>query len=137
MATAEADAAVLALLAGITSPVALTTNVNLFLGPALGPDDTRPQKSVFVTATGGPRNDRLCGTTHDYRILTVQVIVRADPSDYDGGQALARACRDAIHCATISGYVDAGVREPDPYYLRTDEDGRHLWTMNVNLTRIT
>lgn len=135
MPTAQPDAAVLALLEAITSPVALDAGRNLFYGPAYDPEATHPAESVFVLGTGGPTNARFCGTSTDWREYTVQVMIRADRSNYTGGQSLARACLDACHCATVSGYVDCQVREPDPTYLRIDTRGRHLWSINVRLWR--
>jgi hypothetical protein len=138
MATAAPDAAIVTLLDAITSPVALVPNVNLILGPILPPAATVRGKCVFVTATGGPDNYRYCGVAHDHQRATVQVSIRADVADYAGGQALARACWSACHCPTLpSGYTDVQVREPDPYYLRMDASGFHLWAFNVILVRDT
>lgn len=137
MATAEADAAVVTALDAISSPYALTSGINLFLGPPIEPDAGRPSDAVFVTSTGGPLNGRFCGTSSDLRMTTIQVVTRADRANFTAGQAMARACRDALHCAPPTGYVDCLVREPDPYYLKTDAAGRHFWALNAVLVRTT
>lgn len=138
MAAAEADDAVITLLDAVASPVALTVGVNLFRGPMQVPDATRPGLVVCVTSTGGGINSRMVGSTKDLRQTFVQVMVRADRSDYARGIQLARACRDALHCPTIpDGYCDVQVREPDPYYVSRQAEGRHVWAMNVMLLRST
>jgi hypothetical protein len=138
MATAEADAAVLALLDAITSPLSLDSGRNLFLGPMLDPSATRPNNSVCVLATGGALMARLVSSSQDWRTPTVQVTVRADRSDYDGGIALARACLSACQAPSSmpSGYTDCQVREADVTYIQRDAQGRHLWSFNVQLIRV-
>lgn len=138
MPTAEADAAVRTLLEAITSPVPLDAGRNLFLGPAGLPSAHKVQKAVFVLSTGGPLMARLVGSTLDWRTPTVQVTVRADASDYEGGLALARACLAACQAPASmpTGYTDCAVREADPTYLQRDAAGRHVWALNVQLVRV-
>lgn len=138
MPTAEADAAVLALLDALTTPVALDSGKNLFLGPMLDPSATRPALCVCVLSTGGALMARLVGSTLDWRTPTVQVVVRADRADYERGIALARACLAACQAPTSmpSGYTDCAVREADVTYLQRDATGRHLWAFNAQLIRV-
>lgn len=138
MPTAEADNAVLTLLDAITSPVALDAGRNLFLGPMLDPPSaTRPHTCVTVLATGGALMARLVGGANalDWRTPTVQVVVRADRSDYDRGIALARACLEACQVPTSmpSGYSDCQVREAGVTYMQRDAQQRFLWSFNVQL----
>lgn len=137
MPTAEADAAVLELLDAITTPVALDSGRNLFLGPMLDPSATRPALCVCVLSTGGALMARLVGSSLDWRTPTVQVVVRADRADYARGLEIARACLAACHCPASmpSGYTDCAVREADVTYLQRDATGRHLWSFNVQLIR--
>jgi len=140
MPTAEADNAVQTLLEAITSPVALDAGRNLFLGPMVDPNATRPHTCVTVLATGGALMARLIGGSgaKDWRTPTVQVTVRADRSDYDRGIALARACLTAcqVPASMPTGYSDCQVREADVTYLQRDAVGRHLWSFNVQLWRV-
>lgn len=138
MPTAEADAAVLSLLDAVTSPVALVSGKNLFLGPMIDPSATRPALCVCVLSTGGAIMARLVGSSLDWRTPTVQVVVRADRADYERGIALARACLAACQAPTSmpSGYTDGAVREADVTYLQRDATGRHLWAFNVQLIRV-
>lgn len=133
MPTAEVDSAILALLEAITSPVALDAGVNLFLGPMVDPNATRPHTCVCVLATGGALMARLVGSSLDWRTPTAQVVVRADRSDYDRGIALARACLQAcqVPSSIPTGYSDCQVREADVTYVQRDAQGRHLWSFNV------
>lgn len=129
MTTAYADAAVIALLEPIASPIALTENANLFAGPLRDPEDGVPSKCVFVMQVNQRRDAVLV-----YEQLMVEV--RADRSDYVGGLALAWACEAALHCPASmpSGWTDCQVPN-GPFYARTDPDGRHIWRLDVAMVR--
>jgi hypothetical protein len=135
VSTAPADAAVLGLLEGVASPMVLTEGANLFLGPMLFPDAGRPSLCVCVLASGGPLMARLVGSSLDWSTPTVQVMVRADRSDYARGIALARACLAACQAPSSmpSGYSECAVMQGDVAYLSPDQVGRHLWSFNVLL----
>ena len=139
MPTAQSDAAVLALLEAITSPVALTEGQNLFYGPMMIPSSAVPGFVVCVLATGGDQNQRCIGSSVDVRRSSVQVLVRCDFSDYVRGQELARACLEALHCPSIpSGWTDVQVpNQPEPFYLGMEGEGRHVWSINVQMLRST
>ena len=132
MPTAEADNAVVTLLDAIAASSgnyeALAANVNLFLGPLRDPEDGVPAKCVFVV----PVNQRRDAV---FVYEQIMVEVRSDRNDFAGGLALARACKDALHCPTIpSGWTDCQV-PLGPFYARTDPVGRHIWRLDVSLCR--
>jgi hypothetical protein len=128
MTTAYADDAVVALLEPIATPIALTANANLFLGPMRDPEDGVPARCVFVVQSGQVRD-----SVFVYEQVLVEV--RADRSDYAGGLALARACESALHCPVIpSGWTDVQVPS-GPLYASTDAVGRHVWRLNVSMCR--
>jgi hypothetical protein len=139
MPTSEADAAVVTLLDTITASSgyydALAAGVNLFLGPVRSPEDGCPRKAVFVEMNR-ETSSRYCGSSSDWREAWVVVYVRGDRSDYTGVAALARACRDAIHCATVTGYTDCAI-DSGPNFIRTDDTGGIMWTLVARLIRAT
>jgi len=137
--TVESDAAIVTLLDAITTPVALDSGKNLFLGPLLPPSAHMGQLAVCVTATGGDMNIRTCGSSTDIVRATVQVAVRCDRSDYARGLALARACLRAIHGATPpTGWSDIQVpNQSEPIYTGIQGEGRHAWSINCQLLRST
>jgi len=116
--------------------IGLTLGTNLFAGPVRAyVDGTVPHQSVFCLATGGPPPEPFCGdpTNKDFRRSKVQVRTRSNLEDFDGGQTLTRNTRNAIHKASVVGYVDVEVLESEPNYLGKDEDGHHEWSINVEL----
>ncbi len=129
---ATPDAALTAILTGTNG---LTTGTNLFNGP-LRPRLTSgsPAVGVFVLASGGPqREGYLDGNANSPEIAnhSVQITVRGDSEDFEGGQTLARGVFTTVHNATVSGYFHVRVREAAPLYLGINNQGLHLWTMNI------
>lgn len=114
----------------------LTLGVNLFRGKEQPYSSTGiPHQAVFCLATGGPAPEAYLfgGTGVELRYPAVQILVRSNPRDFAGGQALVRTIRDAVHHATIAGYVEVRVAETEPNYVREDDEGHHAWTINVEL----
>lgn len=136
MPTAQPDAAVADALAA--AGLSLAKGVNLFRGPVRPDLLGVANKAVFCLATGGPRNERFLGTASDYRVSTVQIRVRTGPGEFDAGQTLARAIRDALHATQPEGYVSMQVREGEPNFLgQFADDDTYQWSLNVELERVT
>jgi len=129
MATAESEAAVVALIEPMASPVVLTAGSNLFAHPPREPETGIPSRSVFVSPVG-QRRDSV------FEYAQVMVEVYADRNDYDGGLALARACLALLHCPSSmpSGWTDCQV-PIGPFYARQDPAQRHVFRLDVSLCR--
>ena len=113
----------------------LTAGTNLFRSPPAGPDVVGlalPQESVWVWSSGGPAPEPFVGGGTEFRYSQVSIRVRSARDDFPGGTTLARSVRDAIHHATVSGYIRVFVRESDPAYLGATENG-HEWSIGVEL----
>lgn len=65
----------------------------------------------------------------------VQVRVRSNPRDLDGGRTLANQARAAVHTVVMDEYTETRVREGRPTYLgnRLDDKGSHHWSFNVEI----
>lgn len=118
-----------------TSVGYLTKDTNLFASKEQAAGDYIPHNSVFVLASGGPAPEAyVAGDTGDeQRFSALQIIIRSDPRDYNTGVTNARTVRDALHHATISGYVDVRVNETEPLYIGENDVGAHIWTTNLEL----
>ena len=125
----------------LNANTSLTTNVDLFLGPPgqYGVHGV-PSKAVFVyDGVGLTPEDYVQGGTHSpqYRQPVVTVRIRSDKRDWTSGQTLADTVRDALHDADFTGpledYHKCRVREDRASYLGEDEEGHHLFGLNVDL----
>lgn len=114
---------------------ALTTDTNLFASKQQAPVDGIPHLAVFVLPTGGPAPEAYVdgGSGSERRYSAVQVTSRSEPREYNAGKAFARVIRDALHHATIAGYLDVKVNETEPNYLGENDAGNHVWTSNLEL----
>lgn len=111
------------------------TSRNLWSGKLRAAEGRIPQECVFVLATGGfPPQGYADTTSINLRMSGVQVFVRSNPRDFEGGQSLARKVRDALHHATIAGYIDVQAVQAEPIYIEEDEDGLHTWSVNFEAT---
>jgi hypothetical protein len=120
-----------------TAVGALTLGTNLFRGP-IRPDEVNsiPTLSAFCLADSGPEPlDYLQGGAHTPQLKTfwVNVYIRSNAHEYEAGQTLARACRDALHDSPPSGYFASRVTSSEPFYLGMDEHGSHLFSITVRL----
>jgi hypothetical protein len=112
----------------------LTAGTNLFRGKRRPVGPYIPGESVFCLSTGGPGPEAYAdGTSIEEFHSAVDVSVRSDKDDFDGGQTLARAVRTAINHATIAGYIDVRIGTSDPLYIGEEDSGFHLWTINVEM----
>lgn len=123
-----------------TSPpggsLTLTLGTNLFIGPERAVEgSTIPAQAVFCLGSGGPQPRPYLGASvvGGQRLSRVQVVVRSTSDDFDGGEALARACLTRLERAELSGYYNCRVLESEPNYIGQNEHGLHRWTLNVEL----
>ena len=130
--------------AALTGAIGLTAGTNLFSGPVRAYTILEagtvvvPHKAVFCLATGGPPPMSFVngGSGTDYNWSVVQIRIRSDigsTSDFADGQTLARAVRDRLHKAVVTGYIEIRVRESEPNYLAQDDDGHHEWSINLEM----
>lgn len=106
---------------------------NVLITPELPTSEGGPGLGVFVSALGGGEDVPFLGSSVRHRVDRVSVLVRSHVGDYAGGLVLARAVRAAIHCARPSGYYSCVASDPTPAYAGRDEEGRHAWTIGVEL----
>lgn len=130
----EPDIAVVATLDAVaTSPLsAYTTGVNLFAGPTRQPSSVIPHRAIFVLSYGGPEPlDKFSGVSIQRH--SVQVMLRGNVDAFSVAQADAKACRDALHLATISGYLRCAALQPA--YLGLDDTEHPMFSLNLELWR--
>ena len=111
---------------------------NLCLCSSYEVEDNATSKAVFVSPQPGGDNARLCGVANDLRKEYVLVVVRGEPGDEAGALTLARACRDALHCANASsyGYFSCVVMDPQPRPQAVDAGGRRTFSFLAELRRL-
>ncbi len=118
-----------------TAVAALTKTTNLFFSPMRPDDDYLPATCVFVLLTGGPEPERYSDGGAGTRLSrpALQVTVRFDQGDYDGGRDLAKLVWAALDRSSPADCLPNSFRcrESEPAYLGKDDGGRHLWTINV------
>lgn len=147
MPTYEPDVAVHNLLGSAATTLGLvkatTTkppfNGNICLASLYEVQDNAPTKAVFVSSLPGGENQRLCGVTADLRREYVLVTIRGLDHDEAGALALARLCRDTLHCADASsyGYFSCYVQEPQPRPQALDDGRRSVYSLTVEMRRKT
>lgn len=118
---------------------AFTLGTNLFQGPPRPIDhDNVPAECIFVWVSGGPQALAFVngGTGQEQRVPTVNVRYRSDRRDFENGQTVARAIRDAIHHAPTAAYIEFTVREADPLYIGQTDDGSHEWSLSVDMEHL-
>jgi hypothetical protein len=92
-----------------------------------------PTQSVWCLLRGGMEPIDYCDNspTPQLRQPIVQILVRGNPGDFSGGQALARTVKDAVHDHPPAGYFGCRVQQAEPIYLGEEHNGAHLWSLNV------
>lgn len=71
----------------------------------------------------------------------VMLFVRSNPHDYQGGQVLARAVKDALHdqplfvagSSPVMQYDACRIVEAEPVWLNQIDTGEHLFSLNCHL----
>jgi hypothetical protein len=124
----------------------LATGDNLFVGPmrptaSASQGGGMPRNAVFCLQLEGrrPQTFMNCSSAgyqwHALRYPNVQISIRRDQYKFEDGRNLGFAIVDALNRNTFSAsYVDSQINDGSPNYLGQDEDGDHLWSINVNLT---
>jgi hypothetical protein len=117
----------------IASTLSLTLGEDCFWGMVRPPDDTIKPRAVFVMSTGGPKPSNFNGQTKVRRFSGLQVRVRGDQDDADAGELFARQVRDAVHHATISGYLEVEALVSEPIHLGPDRQGYPEWSIPTEM----
>lgn len=119
------------------SGLGLTLGTNLFWGKLREVDAVGGvrSKAVFVMTrlSGAPTNYCDGARTPQGREPLLQIVVRSDPQDFAGGQALARGVKDALHDIVLSGYDACRVTQAEPVPISESDKGEHLFSLNVHL----
>lgn len=143
MALSDAETAVKTLIsnASISGLTSSSTQVapysgNLIVAPELPSFANMPGMVVCVTPADGGSDTPCLGNAQRVRREFVNVYVRSEIAGYSTGMTLARAVWTALNWATSTGWQAIHVVEPIPRYGGTDDDGRHWWTMSVEMLRV-
>jgi len=59
--------------------------------------------------------------------------VRGAAEKFLDGQTVAVAVRDALHLATLAGYVRCAVQQAQPFFLGMDDTEHPEWSVNAVL----
>lgn len=114
----------------VATALGLTLGVEVFNGP-VRPEPTR---AVFCLVTGGiTPEDIVENSGESYHRPRVQIRVRDAQQDFAGGEVFATSVRDAVHLQVPAGYIECRAVESAPMYLGPDDQGRHEWSINVEL----
>lgn len=112
----------------------LTLGTDVFNGRAI----EQPARGVFCLAHGGRPPDDIVGNAAapeiSYQYPRVQIVVREVQQSFGSGETLAKNVRKAVHLKVPAGYIDCRAIESAPLYLGEDDLGRHVWSINVELT---
>jgi hypothetical protein len=116
-----------------TSPLsAYTIGTNLFAGPVRPVSTVIPHRAIFVLTYGGPAPlDKFSGVSIQRH--SVQVMIRGNADAFNVAQADAKACRDALHLGTVTGYMRCAALQP--VYLGLDDNEHPLFSLNLELWR--
>jgi len=118
----------------LATALGLVVGTGVFYGRVQPPENGIPAKAIFVIPIGGPEAESYCdGGVGLRRYSELQVRVRVDLDDFDGGCVFARQVRDAAHRATVAGYHDVTVQSSEPAPLGPDHRGHPEWSMTVRM----
>jgi hypothetical protein len=90
-----------------------------------------PRRCIFVGQYGGRQPESMFSTTEQIHYVLVQVIIRGDARDEQGGQTLANDTYDALRNAAPSGTMVIRPNAP-PIRLGLDGDS-YRWSVNVTV----
>lgn len=102
-----------------------------FEGPIRKVGNGIPHQAIFITPVGSPPPFMYMDGGADLRRYNAQVYVRSNPNAYTAGLALAEAAYNALHKASISGYVRVVAEQSAPAYIGLDAQEHHEWTFTV------
>ncbi len=124
----------------------LTTGDNLFVGPMRpyarqNDGGGMSRNAVFCLQISGKPPLTFKNSApdayqlHDLRYPNVQVSIRRDQYKFEDGRDIGFAIVNALNRNNPdSSFVVSQVNDGSPYYLGQDDDGDHLWSINVGLT---
>lgn len=129
--------------AHLATELARVVGETIFTGPVRKKSDDQalaaavPDEAIFVLGTGGLADFPLIdgGAFGREARPTVQIWVRSEPRDYDGGRTLAAETFVAIDKNPPAGYFEARAADSAPAYVRRDDEDHHEWSINVTLKR--
>lgn len=127
--------AILSLPAPATGTVQLELAKNLFRGPMRAVQPGVPARAVFVNNVGGVAPSRELGTGQAIFRQRVQIMVRGAPDGFTNDEGLARALLEKwrLTGAGDPDHVSVNPQESEPNYLGQDEQGCHLWSINLEV----
>lgn len=115
-----------------------TVGTNIFRGGTRVPSALIPEACIFVVPRGGigptPMVD---GGSQDYSRPNVQVIIRGNVGTYVTTQTTATSVLTALHKSTISGYFQVLARTPEPLYVGLDDTEHPVFSVNVELYKLS
>lgn len=120
-----------------SSGLGLTLGTNLFWGKLreVDPGTGISSTAVFVATRLSPAPENYCDGQRlpQAREPQLQIMVRSNPQDFAGGQALARGVKDALHDIALSGYDACRITQAEPVPIGETDSGEHLFSLNVHL----
>jgi hypothetical protein len=118
-----------------TELATLTAGTNLFSGPLRPVSTYIPTKCVFILSLPGGSILNYCDDSRTPQLydFTMRVIIRGNAQDYSDGLTLARSVRDVIHDNPPSGYIATRVLTAEPVFFGYDDDGSHLFGIDVEM----
>lgn len=124
------------LAAAIDTGTSLTLGTDLFTGPVRASDSYIPKRAVFVMIMPGGEIMNYCNggaASPELYSPSCRVVVRSDVGNYNDGRDLARTIRGVIHDVPPTGYISCRVRSAEPEYYGRDDDGAHLFGIDVDM----
>lgn len=109
----------------------LTSGTNLFVSKRRPVSNNFPRSAVFLSGVPGLPVTRVMGDVENVRYAVVETELRW--VTYAGGDSKIREIQDALQGPTIAGYLDVAVLESEPIPLGADDEGNHLFALNVQM----
>lgn len=108
----------------------LVLGSNLFIGREREEEHAGVFPRVTLLNYGGSAPSPYLGTGESHFNGSVQVRIRGAPDQFSLAEALARGVIEALHLASIVGYVEIESQDSVPAYLGSDTSGRDVWTID-------
>lgn len=115
--------------------IGLTKGTNLFAGPLRSASENFPQKVVTCMLNGGPSPLNYCDGTaaNQLRYPVVQILIRSDPHGYEAGRNLVEQVYETLHDTPPAGYIGARFLSSGPGYIGSEDNGNHVWSLNLQM----
>lgn len=110
----------------------LTLGTNLRKGEVLAVSSTVPAECVFVEVQSTEAPEPYLGAG-DYWTAEADITVRGPSGNREAARLRARAILEALHRATIPGYVRVVADDSEPEHLGADEAQCHEYTFTLTL----